>query len=121
MCSASDPTRTFEAGALTLAAIVAVAVLFVSGCTQDEIREARGILIDVQSREIQNADSFTLRDGTGNVLTFGVSPEVANNPEHPNSAAHLRQHMIAADPVVVRYRITTAGPVAVRVLDGATI
>lgn len=73
----------------------------------------------MQSHEIQNADSLTLRDDNGQRLTFRVSPEVARNAEHPNSAAHLRQHMIAADPVVVRYRLTNAGPVALQVLDGS--
>jgi len=93
----------------------------VAGCTRDEVREARGVLIDVQSREIQNADSITLRDDGGNQLTFRVSSEVASNSDHPNSAAHLRQHMMLGDPVVVQSRTTTDSLVAVRILDGTTI
>ena len=75
------------------------------------------MLVDVQSREIQNADSVTLRDDGGTLRTFRVSPEVARNADHPNSAAHLRQHMMLGDPVVVQYRLTGDGPLATRIQD----
>jgi hypothetical protein len=79
----------------------------------------RGILVDVQSREIVNADSATVKDANGDLHTFRISPEVAANPEHANTASHLRQHMLNADPVIVRYRETPEGPLAVRILDAA--
>jgi len=79
--------------------------------------EVRGLLIDVQSREIVNADAVTLRDATGAEWTLRVSPEVAANREHPNTASHLRQHMTNADPVIVQYRETTEGLLATRIFD----
>ena len=33
--------------------------------------------------------------------------------------SHLRQHMMLGDPVIIRYRDTSDGPVAVRILDVA--
>jgi hypothetical protein len=83
-------------------------------------REIRGILVEVQSHQIVNADEVTLRDADGELHTFRVDPEVASNPDHPNTASHLRQHMINADPVIIRYRDTPEGPVAVRILDVTT-
>ncbi len=80
-------------------------------------QEAQGVLVDVQSRQIVNADTVTLRDPSGATRSFRVSPEVASNREHPNTASHLRQHMVNADPVIVRYRETAEGPVAVRIID----
>jgi len=88
-------------------------------CSGPSEQEARGILVDVQSREIVNADAVTLRDETGASRTFRVSPEVASNPEHPNTASHLRQHMAAGDPVIVRFRDSPDGLLAVLILDAA--
>ncbi len=78
------------------------------------------MLVDVQSREIVNADSITVRDDGGVLHTFRVSPEVASNREHPNTASHLRQHMAVADPVIVRYRTTGEEQVAVQILDAGS-
>jgi len=98
---------------------IALALLSLASCMTNEVHEARGVLVDVQSREIQNADSVTLRGGDGSVRSFRVSPEVASNADHPNSASHLRQHMMLGDPVVIRYRQTADGLVAVRILDAS--
>ena len=89
------------------------------GCQATPITalEIRGVLIDVQSREIVHADAVTGRDDQGKTTRFQVSDEVASNQEHPNTAAHLRQHMMAGDPVVVVYRMTSAGPLALRIRD----
>jgi hypothetical protein len=99
------------------------ALLLLGGCNglrpgADALHESRGVLVDVQSREIQNAQSVTLREPTGTVRTFQVSADVANNPDHPNTASHLRQHMLAGDPVVVVYRESSEGAIAIRILDG---
>jgi hypothetical protein len=96
-------------------AIAVAAVTLISGsCGMNDIHEVRGVLVDVQSHEIQNADTITLRDDHGTLQTFRVSPEVANNSDHPNSAAHLRQHMMLGDPVIIRYRLTEEEPSAIR-------
>jgi hypothetical protein len=86
------------------------------GCGQKPL-EVRGVLVDVQSREIVNADAITLRDEGGTLHTFRVSPEVATDREHPNTASHLRQHLALADPVIVRYRATAEGPLAFQIVD----
>ena len=81
-------------------------------------RSMRGILVDVQAVSIIFAERVTLRGDDGEVQTFLVDPEVATNKEEPQSASHLRQHMAFSDPVIIRYRMTDDGPVAVRIVDG---
>ena len=111
--------------ALRRGALGAAALLLLGGCSglrtgADELHESRGVLVDVQSREIQNAQSVTLRELSGTLRTFEVSADVANNPDHPNTASHLRQHMLAGDPVIVVYRESGEGAVAVRIVDDAS-
>jgi hypothetical protein len=98
--------------------IVLIAAAIATGCRQQS-SEVRGVLVDVQSREIVNADAITLRDGGGTLHTFQVSPEVAADRQHPNTASHLRQHMALADPVIVRYRDTAEGRLAVQIVDAS--
>jgi hypothetical protein len=109
---------------LAIAALVVVGAIAAITLTRANApsseAEVRGVLVDVQSREIVRADALTVRDAAGTLYTFGVSPEVAENSDHPVTAAHLRQHMTAGDPVLVRYRSTPEGPIAVRVLDAAS-
>jgi hypothetical protein len=103
-------------------ALAVVLLPLLGGCRglgpgADTLNESRGVLVDVQSREIQHAQSVTVREPSGTLRTFQVSAEVANNPDHPNTASHLRQHMLAGDPVIVVYRGSGEGAVAVRILD----
>jgi hypothetical protein len=93
--------------------------LVLNACQKPAIPQASGVLINVESRQIVDADSVTLRTADGHELTFRVSPDVARNPDHPNTASHLRQHMLAGDPVTIRYRDSANGPEAVSILDGA--
>jgi hypothetical protein len=81
--------------------------------------EVQGVLVDVQSSEIVNADAVSVRAADGTIHTFRVSPEVAADREHPTTASHLRQHMAVADPVVVRYRETPEGRVAFQIVDAS--
>jgi hypothetical protein len=92
-------------------------MLLFGACERPTIHEVRGILMAVEARDLVNAERVTLREQDGTTHVFLVSSEVAENPEHPNSASHLRQHMAAADPVIVRYQDSPAGPVATRILD----
>lgn len=94
-----------------------VAGILMSRPRPPETQETAGILVEVQAQEIVNAQQVTLRSLDGTERIFQVSPEVANNPEHPNTASHLRQHMIGADPVIVRYRSSDGGSMAVRIMD----
>ena len=80
-------------------------------------RSVRGILVDVQGVSIVFAESVTLRSDDGAMHQFRVDPEVAMNREEPQSASHLRQHMALGEAVIVRYRETADGPIAVRIAD----
>lgn len=86
-----------------------------------EVREARGILLDVQSRDLTQAETVTLRSDAGSVQVFRVSGEVARDPQHPNPASHLRQHMTVADPLVIRYLSEPEGPLAIQIIDAGSL
>ena len=106
---------------LITVAIVVIAIGLGLGWTlahqSEQVSEVRGILVDVQSSDILYADSVTVRDAAGTLYHFRVSPEVATATEQPASAAHLRQHLAGATPVLVRYRETADELVATRILD----
>ena len=82
--------------------------------------QARGVLIAVQARSLNDTDSMTLRDQAGRVQVFRVSPQVAAAPEHPTTGSHLREHMALGLPVIVDYVAEPSGPLAVRITDAAS-
>ena len=92
---------------------------FYTDLTAANLPSVRGVLLDVRASSRTITDGLTLRDEAGNVWEFDVSPEVLNNDEEPQTASHLRQHMALVDPVIVRYRSTDTGPIAVRVSDAS--
>lgn len=106
------------AGLLLLGLVVILAVRVSAPNSAADLQTVRGVLLSVQSSNPVQADQITLRDDEGRVWTFQVSPEVAANPEEPQSAGHLRQHMALVEPVLVRYREGADGLVALRILDG---
>jgi len=69
----------------------------------------RGVLVDVQSRSLQQLDSFTLRTDAGQELTFTPAPTFNQGVSHAMTPGHLRQHMALADPVTVTYRDDGSG------------
>jgi hypothetical protein len=109
-------TAALVIAALAVAALGASAWLTL-GTSEPALREVRGSLLEVQSSSLVFADRVVLRDAEGRTWSFVVDPDVATNREEPQSAAHLRVHLSLADPVVVRYRETPDGPVAVRIVD----
>jgi hypothetical protein len=82
-----------------------------------ETHEVTGVVLDVQAREIVHADSVRVRDASGREWNFEVSPQVASDAAHPNTASHLRQHMVFGDPVTVRYEETPDGFLATQIVD----
>ena len=104
-------------GLALLTVAVVTAWLMGVGETALSPRPVRGILVDVQATSIMFAERITLRTDDGELLEFQVSPEVATNREEPQSASHLRQHMILGETLMIRYRLTADGPLAVRVHD----
>lgn len=80
-------------------------------------RTVRGVLLEVQASSPVYADQVTLRDDEGQTWSFRVDPAVSTNREEPQSAGHLRQHMALVEPMLVRYRETPDGPIAMRIVD----
>lgn len=106
----------------------ALGYLFMAAClcggacsAPAKLSEAQGILLDVQSRDLVEAETVSLRTDNGSVRVFLVAAEVSRDPEHAMTASHLRQHMTSADPVVVRYREEGNGPLAVQIRDLASV
>jgi hypothetical protein len=76
-----------------------------------------GLMIDLNSRSIQQAESFTLRTDDGRELEFSVSSDFNQGVAHPMTPGHLRQHMALADPVRVTYRTEGTRLVATAIED----
>jgi hypothetical protein len=82
--------------------------LLLAGCAQPQAQApsqtVHGVLIDVQSRSLQQLDSFTVRTDDGRELTFTPAPTFNQGQTHAMTPGHMRQHMALADPVTVTYR-----------------
>ena len=98
--------------------VLLILVVATTACAQEpHVQEIHGILLDVQANDLVQAESVTLRTDDGKVRVFRVSPKVSQDPQHPNTASHLRQHMTVADRVVVLYQDEPTGPIAVQIYD----
>lgn len=71
----------------------------------------RGLITNVQARDIGHAESFTLRANDGRELRFQVDAGVDMTP------GHMREHMTFGEPVTVRYRNSGSTLIAVEVTD----
>ncbi len=112
--------RSCPPKAVILASATVVVIISVTwSATRPPLHSVRGALLDVRSSSIVQAEQITLRDEQGQGWTFRVAPEAMSNPEHPQSASHLRQHMVMAEPMMVYYRETREGLVAYRIVDAA--
>ena len=100
-----------------IAFLCGAAVLTFALTRPPQTSEVRGLLVDVQSRDITHVESVTVREADGTVYVFVTSQEVTDNPEQPITASHLRQHLTGGIPVVVRYRAGPNGLVALRIFD----
>ncbi|MFO7531619.1 MAG: hypothetical protein R6W93_04100 [Candidatus Limnocylindrales bacterium] len=70
------------------------------GC-EPTLRQETGIVVEVESPALGRVDSFRLLTTGGQVLTFDTS-SLAFRPEFP--AAHLIEHQVIGDLIVVTYR-----------------
>ena len=77
----------------------------------DEVKEVRGLVIEVQAGSVTNLDSLTIRDEAGALRTFRAEGFVGLTP------SHLREHKALRLPVTVRYRDTPDGATVVSVID----
>lgn len=79
--------------------------------------EVQGVLIQVDGTGFGAPSQVVLRDDEGRDWTFDVDPEVATNREEPQSAGHLRQHMLYGELMLVRYRVQSDRLIALRIRD----
>jgi hypothetical protein len=77
----------------------------------------RGVLLDVESPNIQKVDSFTLRTDAGQELHFTTAPNFNEGVSHVMTPGHMRQHMALGDPVEVTYRDDNGSLVALTAVD----
>ena len=85
-----------------LAFTVALAGLaFVLAACEPTLQQATGVVIDIDSPALGRVDSFTLLTTKGERLEFD-SADLRFRPEFP--AAHLSEHRVVGDAIVVTYR-----------------
>jgi hypothetical protein len=83
-----------------------------AGCqAQASQHVVRGVITNVQVRDIGHAESIELRTDNGELLTLKVADSVQFPP------AHLREHMLFAEPVTVTYLTDRNGLLATSVTD----
>ena len=88
------------------------ATLGLTGCqSQPTTHQARGIITDLQVRDIARAEWIRLRTDDGRDLTLTMGESVTF------SASHLREHMVFAEPVTVTYVAGPDGAVATTIED----
>ena len=102
---------------LGIGTLMAVLLLSSSLVLRPTTSSVRGILVNVEAISLIYAERVVLRDDEGRNWTFRISREVAQDPTGPQSASHLRQHMVLAEPVRIYYRATSEDPLAVRIGD----
>lgn len=73
-----------------------------------------GVVVEVDSRGLNDVRSFKLRTNSGDLLTFTMG-ELENGDEFP--PGHLTEHQAAAAPVLVFFREEGGALVAYRIED----
>jgi hypothetical protein len=73
-----------------------------------------GIVIKVDSQGLDDVRGFTLRSSAGDQLEFKIG-QLENGDEFP--PGHLTEHMAAASPVLVFFRMENGELVAFRIED----
>jgi hypothetical protein len=83
-----------------------------SGCrSAPSSHVARGVIVDVQARDIARAESVRLQAEGGQILQLKVANSVAFPP------SHLREHMLFGEPVTVTYVESGDGLLATEITD----
>lgn len=93
---------------------ISIVVLSASGCGPAP-QTAAGFVVDVQSTSLTQITSFTLRTEDGEAIVFSVGPLDLNGGAFPGT--HLREHMIANQPVAVAFEVAGDDRVATRLVD----
>jgi len=101
--------------------VVAIAVLWAcsppTAASGTGTQVVRGVLLDVESPNIQQVNSFTLRTDDGQELHFTTAPNFNQGVSHLMTPGHMRQHMALGDPVEVTYRDDNGSLVALTAVD----
>ena len=85
---------------LALLATLALLGLVLVAC-EPTLRQASGVVMEVDSPALGQVDAFELRTTDGESLVFDTS-ELRFRPEFP--AAHLIEHRLIGDIITVTYR-----------------
>ncbi len=93
-----------------LAAGMAV-LLFAAACGADSEKTVTGLIVEAVERDLVEIELLRVRDDGGKVWTFSTKGPVAVN------AAHLRQHQVLGEKVVVTYSVYRGDLIATAVRD----
>ena len=93
-----------------LAAGMAV-LLFAAACGGDSEKTVTGLIVEAVERDLVEIELLRVRDDGGKVWTFSTEGPVAVN------AAHLRQHQVLGEKVVVTYSVYRGDLIATAVRD----
>jgi hypothetical protein len=99
---------------LRFLACLLLALLLGASCAQPAATAtatARGVIVDLRVRDIAHTDSFVLRTDDGELLELKASATLDFTP------AHLRDHMLFAQPVGVTYINGPDGKLALQITD----
>lgn len=97
---------------LALTAVVGVALLLAAAaCGGGGEKQVTGLVVEAVERSLTEIESLRLRDDDGRVWEFSTRGPVGT------TAAHLRQHQLAGERVVVKYREVGGRLIAFEVKD----
>ena len=96
---------------LKVLALAAVLLLIAVACGGDEGKSVTGIVVEAVDRNIVEIELLRVRDRSGRVWEFTTEGNVGIN------AAHLRQHQVLGDGVVVKYEAKGGRLIATEVRD----
>ena len=100
-----NPPRLVVLNGTASAFIIATLYLFTTACGggPDEAGQAtdsvRGMVTDVKSSSLVNLDSLVVEDQDGRSWEFTAGSYSGFTP------SHLREHMVLAEPVTVKFRV----------------
>ena len=96
---------------MALAALAGIALLVIAvGCGGGD-NQVTGLVLEAVERNLAEIETLRLQDDDGRVWEFSTQGPVGI------SAAHLRQHQLAGERVIVRYRETDGRLIAFDVKD----
>ena len=97
---------------LVSALTAGMAVLLIAAtCGGDSEKTVTGLIVEAVERDLVEVELLRVRDDDGKVWTFSTEGPVGIN------AAHLRQHQILGEKVVVTYSVYRGDLIATGVRD----